>query len=139
MGTRKKDAVRVVKSIELPVVDFREPNADRDYMEKSREYGFIAALGHGVDPDLDAIATAATLRVGRLPTEALLRNYNQNRKETFGRSGYFPFGAEGAKDAAVKDLKHFWHVHRMGHHVPTFFPSEVPEFAHVMRALFSAM
>ncbi len=127
-------------TLALPIVDLTAPNADRDYIEKKRQYGFVAAVNHGIDPTLVRAAFEATRKVGNLPPESLHRYHHTLRDDTRFTTGYFGYGEEKAKEhKGGWDLKHFWHIYRLGHRNPTPFPAEVPEFEPTMRALFAAM
>ncbi|HEY9880254.1 MAG TPA: 2-oxoglutarate and iron-dependent oxygenase domain-containing protein [Leptolyngbyaceae cyanobacterium] len=54
-----------------------------------------------------------------------------------GQGGFTQFGREQAKNAAVADLKEFWHVHRHSLELPvSFWPQEAPEFQQVMIQLY---
>lgn len=54
-----------------------------------------------------------------------------------GQDGFTQFGREQAKDAAVPDLKEFWHVHRHSLEQPvSFWPEEVPAFQQAMIDLY---
>jgi isopenicillin N synthase-like dioxygenase len=136
----------------IPVVDLRDgrdPARRAAFVqtlgEGLRDTGFVAVLGHGVDPDLLARGYAAAQATFALP-DAVKRRY-----ETPGNGrqrGYTSFGIEHAKDVAAPDLKEFWHVGRTlpaGHPLvvqgdvpPNLFPAEVPDFEATFRELFAA-
>lgn len=127
-------------SLALPIVDLTAPNADRDYIQKKHEYGFVAAVKHGIDAGLVQAAFGAMRKVGNLPPETLMRYHHRLSEQTKFRAGYFGYGEEKAKEFnGGWDLKHMWQVFRLGHAIPTPFPAEVPEFEPTMRALFAAL
>jgi isopenicillin N synthase-like dioxygenase len=73
------------------------------------EYGFAVVRDHGIPVDLIARAEEKSREFFALP-EAVKMQYHLKGKG--GARGYTPFGIERAKDAAVHDLKEFWHVGR---------------------------
>lgn len=105
--------------------------------------GFAVVRDHGIDPEVIAAAERAMHAFFALP-EGVKRTYHQ--KGTGGARGYTPFGAEHAKDAAVSDLKEFWHVGRelppgdpLEQWMPrNVWPDEVAEFREASLALFAA-
>lgn len=115
----------------------------RDLGESFAEYGFGIVRDHGIPDDLVARAHAASVAFFALP-EATKRAYKI--EGIAGARGYTPFGQEQAKDAAVFDLKEFWHVGRdlAADHplarfmAPNVWPSEIAEFESVMRELYAA-
>src|SRR5688572_13846244 len=82
------------------------------------EYGLAIVRDHGIPADLIARAEAKPREFFALP-EAVKMQYHLKGKG--GARGYTPFGIERAKDAAVHDLKEFWHVGR------TLPPGDPPE------------
>jgi isopenicillin N synthase-like dioxygenase len=107
------------------------------------EYGFAVVRDHGIPQDLIAAAEAAAKAFFALP-DAAKRAYQLPGGG--GARGYTPFGTEKAKDAAVFDLKEFWHVGRdlpAGHPLaafmaPNVWPTEIADFRTVMSALYAA-
>lgn len=107
------------------------------------EYGFAVVRDHGIPADLIARAEEMSKAFFALPEEAK-RAYHQPGGG--GARGYTPFGRERAKDAAVHDLKEFWHVGRSlpEHHplaqymAPNVWPAEVPEFRRTFEELYAA-
>lgn len=70
------------------------------------EVGFVAIKNHGLDDDLRDKLYDSVQKFFALP-EAIKRRYEN--EELAGQRGYISFGREKAKDAAVADLKEFWH------------------------------
>ncbi|MFN4020729.1 MAG: isopenicillin N synthase family dioxygenase [Erythrobacter sp.] len=107
------------------------------------EYGFAVVRDHGIAQELIDAAEAASRAFFALP-DAVKRGYRIEGGG--GARGYTPFGTEKAKDAAVFDLKEFWHVGRdlpPGHPLaefmaPNIWPDEVEGFKETMSALFAA-
>ncbi len=107
------------------------------------ENGFAVVRDHGIPQSLIDEAEAVSKAFFALP---------DNVKRAYqiagggGARGYTPFGTEKAKDAAVFDLKEFWHVGRdlpAGHPLsqfmaPNVWPTEVAGFREAMSALFAA-
>ncbi|WP_137681417.1 isopenicillin N synthase family dioxygenase [Aurantiacibacter suaedae] len=106
------------------------------------ETGFAIVRDHGISPEAIARADAAMRAFFALPEPAkqAYRIAGQG-----GARGYTPFGAEHAKDAAVHDLKEFWHVGRelpegdpLARYMPeNVWPVEVPDFRPASLALFA--
>lgn len=107
------------------------------------EYGFAVVRDHGIQQDLIDAAEAVSKAFFALPDQ-VKRGYKIEGGG--GARGYTPFGTEKAKDAAVFDLKEFWHVGRSlppGHPLaefmaPNAWPDEVEGFRATMSALFAA-
>ncbi|MGB3739023.1 MAG: 2-oxoglutarate and iron-dependent oxygenase domain-containing protein [Pontixanthobacter sp.] len=107
------------------------------------EYGFAIVRDHGIPADLIAQAEVKSKAFFDLPADAK-RAYIL--PEGGGARGYTPFGTEKAKDAAVHDLKEFWHVGRdlpAGHALsqymaPNIWPKEVDGFRNVFTRLYDA-
>ncbi len=105
--------------------------------------GFAIVSDHGIDHALIARAQLAMEAFFALP-DNVKRAYHQSGQG--GARGYTPFGMEQAKDAAIHDLKEFWHVGRdvpAGDPLatsmpPNIWPSEVPDFRAASEALFAA-
>lgn len=106
------------------------------------EYGFAIVCDHTISQELIDQSQALAKQLFALPDIAK-RAYHQSGGG--GARGYTPFGTEIAKDAAVHDLKEFWHVGRTlppGHLLceymaPNIWPREVPEFQTVFEELFT--
>ncbi len=109
-----------------------------------RRFGFAIIKDHGLDPAVIARAQRASENFFALPLEAKARYHLPG---TGGARGYTPFGTEAAKDASSVDLKEFWHMGRTlpaGHpHAavmpPNLWPSEIPDFAPALCALWSGL
>lgn len=106
------------------------------------ETGFAIVRDHGIAPETIARADAAMRAFFALP-EPVKQAYRLAGQG--GARGYTPFGAEHAKDAAVHDLKEFWHVGRelpegdsLARYMPAnVWPAEVPDFRAASLALFA--
>ena len=107
------------------------------------EYGFAVIRNHGIPAELIARVEAMQKALFALPTETKMAYAIPGGG---GARGYTPFGKEIAKDAAVHDLKEFWHVGRSlpeGHPLaatmaPNVWPSELPGFRETMEAIYAA-
>jgi isopenicillin N synthase-like dioxygenase len=107
------------------------------------EYGFAVVRDHGIPQSLIEEAEAVSKAFFALP-DSVKRAYKIEGGG--GARGYTPFGTEKAKDAAVMDLKEFWHVGRSlppGHPLaefmaPNVWPDEIEGFKETMSALFAA-
>jgi isopenicillin N synthase-like dioxygenase len=107
------------------------------------EYGFAVVCDHGIPADLIARAEAKAREFFALPEEVKRRYFIEGGG---GARGYTPFGKETAKDAAIHDLKEFWHVGRSlpeGHPLaqymqPNIWPEEVASFRDTFTELFAA-
>jgi len=107
------------------------------------EYGFAIVRDHGIPADLIARAEEKSRAFFALP-ETVKMQYHL--KGQGGARGYTPFGVERAKDAAVHDLKEFWHVGRTlppGHPLepymqPNVWPEEVESFRTTFETLYAA-
>ena len=105
------------------------------------EYGFAVVRDHGIPADLIARAEAKSREFFALP-EAVKMQYHLKGKG--GARGYTPFGIERAKDAAVHDLKEFWHVGRTlppgdplePYMPPNVWPAEVENFRDTFETLY---
>jgi len=108
-----------------------------------REYGFAVIRDHGIPAELIARAEALSKAFFALP-EDVKRAYHIPGGG--GARGYTPFGVERAKDAAVHDLKEFWHVGRElpdNHPLSEFmaanvWPDEIADFRETFTALYAA-
>ena len=106
------------------------------------EYGFAIVRDHGIPSSLIADAEAKSRAFFALP-EAVKMQYHLKGKG--GARGYTPFGIERAKDAAVHDLKEFWHVGRTlppGDPLepfmpPNVWPAEVDSFRDTFETLYA--
>jgi isopenicillin N synthase-like dioxygenase len=115
----------------------------RELGRSFEEFGFAIVRDHGIPSELIARAQEASRAFFALP-EAAKREYAIPGQG--GARGYTPFGTERAKDAAVHDLKEFWHVGRElepGDPLAAFmpenvWPAEVPDFRPTFEALFAA-
>jgi isopenicillin N synthase-like dioxygenase len=105
------------------------------------EYGFAVVRDHGIPADLIARAEEKSRAFFALP-EAVKMQYHLKGKG--GARGYTPFGIERAKDAAVHDLKEFWHVGRTlppgdplePYMPPNVWPEEVEGFRETFETLY---
>ena len=112
--------------------------------ESFRTFGFAMVRDHGIDPRLIETGWALTEQFFALP-EALKRSYHL--ESLAGARGYTPFGTEIARDAAVSDLKEFWHVGRerdlddaTGESMPANIWPDKPEgFRKTFTTLFAAL
>jgi isopenicillin N synthase-like dioxygenase len=123
-------------SLEQPVAELAD-----ELGNSFAEYGFAIVRDHGIPADLIARAEAKSRAFFALP-EAVKMQYHLKGKG--GARGYTPFGIERAKDAAVHDLKEFWHVGRTlppGDPLepfmpPNVWPEEVDGFRDTFETLF---
>ena len=107
------------------------------------EYGFAVIRNHAIPADLIARVEQMQKALFALP-EAVKRAYDIAGGG--GARGYTPFGKEIAKDAAVHDLKEFWHIGRSlpaGHELagamaPNVWPRELPDFRAAMEEVYAA-
>jgi isopenicillin N synthase-like dioxygenase len=130
---------------EIASVSIARPlNEVADELGRSiEEYGFAVIRDHGIPADLIARAEELSKAFFALP-DAVKRGYHIPGGG--GARGYTPFGTEKAKDAAVHDLKEFWHVGRSlpeGHPLaeymaPNLWPSEIEGFRETFEALYAA-
>ena len=128
---------------ELASVSLTRPLADlADELGNSfAEYGFAIVRDHGIPADLIARAEEKSRAFFALPEDVKLKYHLKGQG---GARGYTPFGIERAKDAAVHDLKEFWHVGRTlppGHPLeqymqPNVWPEEVESFRDTFETLF---
>lgn len=121
----------------VPVVDMTDPQFVDALHEGLGAFGFVNLVGHGVPLALVDRCASAAQHVFALPLAAKRAHETPDD----GRQrGYTAFGIEHAKDAAVADLKEFWHVGRDAAELPANrFPDEIPDFANAARALFGAL
>jgi isopenicillin N synthase-like dioxygenase len=123
-------------SLEQPVAELAD-----ELGNSFAEYGFAIVRDHGIPADLIARAEAKSRAFFALP-EAVKMQYHLKGKG--GARGYTTFGIERAKDAAVHDLKEFWHVGRTlppGDPLepfmpPNVWPEEVDGFRDTFETLF---
>jgi isopenicillin N synthase-like dioxygenase len=126
-------------SLERPLQEFSE-----ELGQSFAEYGFAIVRDHGIPADLIARAEEKSRAFFALP-EAVKMQYHL--KGQGGARGYTPFGIERAKDAAVHDLKEFWHVGRElppGDPLeqfmpPNVWPEEVEGFRDTFETLYATM
>lgn len=114
-----------------------------DLYEGFRQFGFVILRDHGISEAFlqDAYDTSAAFF--SLPTEQKLK-YDSGAG---GQRGYTAFGREKAKDAAVHDLKEFWHVGqevRPGSslekvYAPNIWPDQPARFRNVFLQLYAAL
>jgi isopenicillin N synthase-like dioxygenase len=126
-------------------VDLQRPLAELadELGDSFEEYGFAVVRNHGIPKDLIARAEELQRALFALPAEAKMPYRVAGGG---GARGYTPFGIETAKDAAVHDLKEFWHVGRSlpaGHPLsdtmaPNVWPAELPGFRETMEQIYSA-
>jgi isopenicillin N synthase-like dioxygenase len=130
---------------DLASVSLTRPLADlSDELGQSfAEYGFAIVRDHGIPADLIARAEEKSRAFFALPEEVKLKYHLKGQG---GARGYTPFGIERAKDAAVHDLKEFWHVGRTlppGDPLekfmqPNVWPDEVAGFRDTFETLYAA-
>jgi len=126
-------------SLERPLREFSE-----ELGQSFAEYGFAIVRDHGIPADLIARAEEKSRAFFALP-EAVKMKYHL--KGQGGARGYTPFGIERAKDAAVHDLKEFWHVGRTlppgdpleQYMPPNVWPEEVKSFRDTFETLYATM
>ena len=128
---------------DLASVSLTRPLADlADELGRSfAEYGFAIVRDHGIPADLIARAEDKSRAFFALPEEVKLKYHLKGQG---GARGYTPFGIERAKDAAVHDLKEFWHVGRTlppgdpleQYMQPNVWPEEVESFRDTFETLF---
>ncbi|TCD04798.1 isopenicillin N synthase family oxygenase [Erythrobacteraceae bacterium CFH 75059] len=119
------------------------PDVASELGRSFEEYGFGVVRDHGIPAELIRRAEEMSRAFFALPEE-VKRSYHLPGKG--GARGYTPFGTERAKDAAVHDLKEFWHVGRSlpeGHAfsavmAPNVWPEEIPGFRATFEALYAA-
>lgn len=113
--------------------------------EGIKDYGFIILKDHNVPTDKLDQAYQKLEEFFSLSTEKKNKYIIENGK--FQR-GYTPFGQEHAKDAAVHDLKEFWHIGReltkdhplAGEYPQNIWPDEdVAEFKSLFLELYSKL
>lgn len=99
-----------------------------------RDYGFIILKDHPVRAELINRAYEILEQFYKLPVETKLK---YSLKNGGGQKGYTPFGKEHAKDAAVMDLKEFYHIGReTSPEDKNIWPTELPEFKLVFSQLY---
>jgi isopenicillin N synthase-like dioxygenase len=125
-------------SLARPLEEF-----SRELGDSFEEFGFAIVRDHGIPAELIERAEAASRAFFALPDDIKMRYHLAGQG---GARGYTPFGTERAKDAAVQDLKEFWHVGRTlppgdpleQYMQPNVWPEEVPDFRATFEALFGA-
>jgi isopenicillin N synthase-like dioxygenase len=126
-------------SLERPLREFSE-----ELGQSFAEYGFAIVRDYGIPADLIARAEEKSRAFFALPEEVKLKYHLKGQG---GARGYTPFGIERAKDAAVHDLKEFWHVGRElppGDPLeqfmqPNVWPEEVESFRDTFETLYATM
>lgn len=98
-----------------------------------KDYGFIILKDHPVRPELIQRAYEVLEAFYKLPNETKLKYVSP---KAGGQKGYTPFGKEHAKDAAVMDLKEFFHVGRESEDEKNIWPTEMPEFKLIFSQLY---
>jgi isopenicillin N synthase-like dioxygenase len=129
----------------LATVDLQRPLEElADELGNSfSEFGFAVIRNHGIPGELIARVEEMQKALFALPTEVKMAYAIPGGG---GARGYTPFGKEIAKDAAVHDLKEFWHVGRSlpeGHPLadtmaPNVWPAELPGFKETMEEVYAA-
>jgi isopenicillin N synthase-like dioxygenase len=125
-------------SLERPLREFSE-----ELGQSFAEYGFAIVRDHGIPAELIARAEEKSRAFFALPEDVKLKYHLKGQG---GARGYTPFGIERAKDAAVHDLKEFWHVGRSlppGHPLEPFmqanvWPEEIESFRDTFETLYAA-
>jgi isopenicillin N synthase-like dioxygenase len=130
---------------QIASVDLQRPLAELadELGDSFEEFGFAVVRNHGIPQGLIARAEDLQRALFALPAEAKMPYRVPGGG---GARGYTPFGIETAKDAAVHDLKEFWHVGRSlpeGHPLsgtmaPNVWPAELPAFRETMEQLYAA-
>jgi isopenicillin N synthase-like dioxygenase len=129
----------------LATVDLQRPLEElADELGNSfSEFGFAVIRNHGIPGELIARVEEMQKALFALSTEVKMAYAIPGGG---GARGYTPFGKEIAKDAAVHDLKEFWHVGRSlpeGHPLadtmaPNVWPAELPGFKEAMEEVYAA-
>lgn len=107
------------------------------------EYGFSVIRDHGIPQQLIDRGQATAKAFFALPTATKMKYWVEGGG---GARGYTPFGTEKAKDAAIFDLKEFWHIGRSlpdghplsGYMAPNIWPAEIDGFRDIYAALYTA-
>ncbi|MEO6040323.1 MAG: 2-oxoglutarate and iron-dependent oxygenase domain-containing protein [Croceibacterium sp.] len=126
-------------SLERPLAEFSD-----ELGRSFEEFGFAIVRGHGVPQDLIDRAEAKARAFFALPEQVKLRYKIAGGG---GARGYTAFGTEKAKDAAVRDLKEFWHVGRSlppgdpleQFMAPNVWPDEVAGFRETFEQLYASL
>lgn len=145
----ERTAVRKVPTLSLAAYTRGTAEARQNFIDGLykglKDYGFVILKDHGVKPELLHTAYSLLEKFYKLSDEQK-RSYIS--KSGGGQRGYTPFGQEHAKDAAVMDLKEFWHVGRdVGADHPlkekfypdNIWPVEVPGFKAVFSELYQSL
>ncbi len=146
MGWRDFGATIMTSGMtEIASVSLSRPLGEfsRELGQSFEEFGFAIVRDHGIPAELIARADAESRSFFALPDEAKLC-YRIRRQG--GARGYTPFGTERAKDAAVHDLKEFWHIGRelepgdpLAKFMPAnVWPAEIADFRPTFETLFAA-
>jgi len=126
-------------SLERPFREFSE-----ELGQSFAEFGFAIVRDHGIPSGLIARAEEMSRAFFALPEDVKLKYHLKGQG---GARGYTPFGIERAKDAAVHDLKEFWHVGRTlppgdpleQYMQPNVWPDEVAGFRETFETLYATM
>lgn len=126
---------------DIPVVslDLHARDADRfgaALGDTFRRFGFAVVADHAIPAPLLAEADAQMRALFALPVEVKRAWY---RPDLAGARGYTPFGIEGAKGAAHRDLKEFWQMGRDEENpgaMANLWPAQMPGFRPAFAALF---
>ena len=113
----------------LPIVDYRSPNAARDFCTSLAETGFGVLANHPLDRHLVEGIYAEWLAFFGTPAK------NQYPHDPVKLDGYFsPKISETAKGNTKRDLKEFFHIYPWGR-----YPAEVSDAARRYYAAGSAL
>jgi isopenicillin N synthase-like dioxygenase len=113
----------MTSSFDIRTVSFTSPGAPAEFARSLGETGFAVLTDHPITPDRIEGAYAAW---GGFFASAGKHDWLADPER---QDGYFPFGAEHAKGAAVKDLKEFYHVYPDGR-----VPGEVEALTRALHA-----
>lgn len=103
----------------LPVIDYRSPDAPRDFCASLRETGFGVLVGHPLQEELVQGIYAEWLAFFRSDARHRYARYPEKM------DGYFsPQVSETAKNHSQRDLKEFFHLFPWGR-----YPAEVSDAA----------
>lgn len=91
--------------MQVKTIDYRSPNAAREFTDSLRETGFAVLSNHPIAPEL--IKNTYKEWGDFFASEEKFQFTFDPKKQ----SGYFPFRTEQAKDYSKKDLKEFFHFY----------------------------
>jgi len=111
-------------------VDYRSPNAARDFARSLHETGFAVLKNHPIPHQLISDTFKDWENFFASPTDDKLK-YQYDPKL---QSGYFPFRTENAKGFSQKDLKEFYHLY-VWDKLPDTVPHRTWEMFHSMSKL----